>query len=78
MSTTPTILPKPALSYQIVAKLFHFLVDSDATFDTGGGWNVVWKQFLWIGQAMLFPCFEALFFKAYEVVQNFWNFLEQN
>ena len=34
MSTTSTSLPKPALSYQ---NLIVFLVESDATFDIGGG-----------------------------------------
>ena len=33
LSTTSTSLPKPALSYQNLL----FFVDSDATFDIGGG-----------------------------------------
>ena len=34
LSITSTSLPKPALSYQ---NLIVFFVDSDATFDIGGG-----------------------------------------
>ena len=70
MSTTSTSLPKPALSYQ---NLIVFLVESDATFDIGGGWNAVRKWTSWVGQTMLFPRSEGFFFKAPEVflVYNF-------
>ena len=61
LSTTSTSLPKPALSYQ---NLIVFLVDSDATFDTGGGWHVDWKSSSWVGQAMQFPCFEGFFSRS--------------
>ena len=64
---------KPAKTSIIVPKPYSFLVESDATFDTGGGWHVDWKWFSWVGQAMQFPCFEGFFFKAPEVfhVHNF-------
>ena len=64
---------KPAKTSIIVPKPYSFLVDSDATFDIGGGWNVDWKSSSWVGQAMLFPCFEGFFFKVPEVflVYNF-------
>ena len=69
LSTTSTSLPKPALSYQNLS----FLVESDATFDIGGGWNAVRKWTSWVGQTMLFPRSEGFFFKAPEVflVYNF-------
>ena len=64
---------KPAKTSIIVPKPYSFLVDSDATFDTGGGWHVDWKSSSWVGQAMQFPCFEGFFFKVPEVfhVHNF-------
>ena len=64
---------KPAKTSIIVPKPYSFLVDSDATFDTGGGWHVDWKSSSWVGQAMQFPCFEGFFFKVPEVflVYNF-------
>ena len=64
---------KPAKTSIIVPKPYSFLVESDATFDTGGGWHVDWKSSSWVGQAMQFPCFEWFFFKVPEVfhVHNF-------
>ena len=64
---------KPVKSSIIVPKPYSFLVESDATFDTGGGWHVDWKSSSWVGQAMQFPCFEWFFFKVPEVfhVHNF-------
>ena len=64
---------KPAKTSIIVPKPYNFLVDSDATFDIGGGWHVDWKSSSWVGQAMQFPCFEGFFFKVPEVfhVHNF-------
>ena len=41
--TASTSLPQPALSYQNTMTN-DFLMHSDATFDTGGGWNVVRKS----------------------------------
>ena len=55
---------KPAKTSIIVPKPYSFLVDSDATFDTGGGWHVDWKSSSWVGQAMQFPCFEGFFFQG--------------
>ena len=40
MATTPT---SPSKTNIIVPKPSSFLVDSDATFDIGGSWNVDWK-----------------------------------
>ena len=64
---------KPAKTSIIVPKPYSFLMDSDATFDMGGGWNVDWKSSSWVGQAMLFPRSEGFFFKVPEVflVYNF-------
>ena len=50
---------KPAKTSIIVPKPYSFLVDSDATFDIGGSWNVDWKWSSWVGQAMQFPRFEG-------------------
>ena len=60
---------KPAKTSIIVPKPYSFL----ATFDTGRGCHVDWKSSSWVGQTMLFPCFEGFFFKVPEVfhVHNF-------
>ena len=42
---------KPAKTSIIVPKPYNFWVDSDATFDIGGNWNVDWKWCSWVGQA---------------------------
>ena len=42
---------KPAKTSIIVPKPYNFLVESDATFDIGGNWNVDWKWCAWVGQA---------------------------
>ena len=55
---------KPAKTSIIVPKPYTFLVDSDATFDTGGRWHVDWKSSSWVGRAMQFPCFERFFSRS--------------
>ena len=66
--TASTSLPQPALSYQNTMTN-DFLMHSDATFDTGGGWNVVRKSLPGHAVSLFWSAFVYIFCKAFFLFQ---------